>query len=419
MNTLIAIRERFDAIVREYQEQLGTTHRDPDPAAAHSEDVGALSSQVKSLEVQKDEFSTVNTRMRQDIEHLQQLLQSCTAVAFDKDGNPVLPHCSIFKALSDDFVGLVKEKTEAKVAEEAQGTQDTTGAGAGVGKRKADAMSADGVDAGVDGDIKAENTTDNDDASESRKTIDSHHKDVVKTLVQQHRVTDITGIFNPAVYFQNLRKQADEIIDLQRECTSQAQSAQEAVELNNLYTSRLKDLETQLSEVLMQLDAINTETIVKDTTTTVHTLQMQALQEQSVLLKTTLKQLEILKVLDEKKYQRLLDVLKSSDDRANVSEQAVVSLMERLVVLQQDNEKVQEELDQVTDDRNCLAEILVIENDSKVDDVEVLEAEAAKAEQALLSTDAVELRNALRRVLVSNNMLKEEIEKAKGVKEEK
>jgi hypothetical protein len=169
----------------------------------------------------------------------------------------------------------------------------------------------------------------------------------------------------------------------------------------------------------MQLDAINTETIVKDTTTTVHTLQMQALQEQSVLLKTTLKQLEILKVLDEKKYQRLLDVLKSSDDRANVSEQAVVSLMERLVVLQQDNEKVQEELDQVTDDRNCLAEILVIENDSKVDDVEVLEAEAAKAEQALLSTDAVELRNALRRVLVSNNMLKEEIEKAKGVKEEK
>jgi hypothetical protein len=495
MSNLMTSRHQYEHVLRDYQQQIDQGKLELDQSESRLEDLRKLNARVRRLDADNSHQASLNAQMRLDIERLQQLLQHCASLAFDKDGNPVLPYCSVFEGLRTDFLALVRNyavnsystdtSIEDTTSTSTSTSTSTTTSTTTTQKRKAHDMSdadapadADAADGAVqqqekqrrsaaapdaDANVKVElaspstastsPSTALSPSSSSSAVLKASDDDLlpssasfaaiatatsypyifgatptgaegltdeqfasltpleraqrVDLLTQHQNLLDLTGVFNPGVYVDLLRRQADQLLDLQRQRGAEAIKTAEMGEQNALLASRLATMSSRLEDSMMQLDCAHTEMIGKDATTTVHSLQMQALQEQSVLLKTTLKQLEILKVLDEKKYQKLLEVLQTSDDRADLSEQAVMSLMERVCVLQQANETLHQEVESVTEERNYMAELVVDhEEDIKVS---LQAGEQAKTDNALISGDINELRAALRAVIDNNRSLKEEL----------
>jgi len=120
-------------------------------------------------------------------------------------------------------------------------------------------------------------------------------------------------------------------------------------------------------------------------------------------------------VLDEKKYQKLLEVLDAADMRATVAEDAVSVLMDRVCVLQQANEVLQGEVDALTDERDSLAEMLVDMEEEQIG--KVGEAEELRVLHAAAEGDVGQLKIALRAALNSNRALRQELQAEKALRE--
>jgi len=392
MSATMALRNQYENAIRVAQSSLDESNTLTDTTHTHLSDVRKLTGRIRRLEAEKESVALVGEQLRKDVEQLQALLQHCAALAFDAEGNPVMPYCAVFRTMSDEGlmrvralmrekIGATSGKTEKsgedEMSEHADASQtstsmlamstsdvdvkddistpknntstdvanldgapsvtsasrtDTEGkedaamqdyagtvdVAAAVtaspsGKRKADHISADA-------DMKEESTTISPTSSTSSTSTSSSTSSIthpyyygatptglegltaemaaklspleraqrLDLLCQHQNIVDLTGVFNPGVYFELLRKQADQIIDLQRQCTAEAIKAQEGNEQNTLFQQRLQSVGLHFEETLRQLDAAHSEMILRDGMTTVHGLEMQALQEQAAMLRMTL-----------------------------------------------------------------------------------------------------------------------------------